>query len=119
VTEWGARAARVARALRVVGGGVWGLTPNAPLDGGCGAKWGDRLRRIAAAFASGLLRAADELHATQRFGDPTWAALRTEFTDAQLVEIPFLVGQSTMLSMVAEGLGVPPERGLPSVPPLR
>jgi alkylhydroperoxidase family enzyme len=66
-----------------------------------------------------LLRAADELFASQRFRDETWAALRAEFTDAQLVEIPFLAGQYTMLSMVAEGLGVALEPGLPSVPPLR
>jgi len=65
-----------------------------------------------------LLRAADELHATQRFSDATWAALRASFSDAQLVEIPFLVGQYTMLSMVAEGLGVPVEDGLPALPPL-
>jgi len=65
-----------------------------------------------------LLRAADQLHATQRVDDPTWAALRTEFSDARLVEIPFLVGQYTMLSMVAESLGVPVEPGLPEVPPL-
>ena len=66
-----------------------------------------------------LLRAADELVATQRFSNASWAALRAEYTDAQLVEIPFLVGQYTMLSMVAEGLGVTLEEGLPSVPPLR
>jgi alkylhydroperoxidase family enzyme len=66
-----------------------------------------------------LLRAADELHATHRFTDVTWAALRAEYDEAQLVEIPFLVGQYTMLSMVAEGLGVPAPPELPPVPPLR
>jgi alkylhydroperoxidase family enzyme len=66
-----------------------------------------------------LLRAADQLHATQRVDDPTWRALRTEFSDAQLVEIPFLVGQYTMLSMVAEALAVPVEPDLPPLPPLR
>ncbi|HEY8120685.1 MAG TPA: carboxymuconolactone decarboxylase family protein [Myxococcota bacterium] len=66
-----------------------------------------------------LLRAADELHATQRLRDPTWAALRAEYTDAQLVEIPFLVGEYTMLSMVAESLGVPAPPGLPALPPIR
>ncbi len=66
-----------------------------------------------------LLRAADELHASQRLSDATWASLRSEFTDAQLVEIPFLVGEYTMLSMVAEGLGVPVEAELPTLPPIR
>ncbi|HEU4428349.1 MAG TPA: carboxymuconolactone decarboxylase family protein [Myxococcota bacterium] len=64
-----------------------------------------------------LLRAADQLHATQRIDDPTWDALRTELSDAQLVEIPFLVGQYTMLSMVAEALAVPVEPDLPALPP--
>jgi len=66
-----------------------------------------------------LLRAADQLHATQRIDDPTWAALRTELSDAQLVELPFLVGQYTMLSMVAESLAVPVEPELPPLPPSR
>ena len=64
-----------------------------------------------------LLRAADELVATQRIGDATWAALRTELTDAQLVEVPFVVGQYAMLSMVAESTGVELEAGLPPLPP--
>ncbi len=65
-----------------------------------------------------LLRAADELHAKQRLTNATWASLRAVYSDAQLVEIPFLVGQYTMLSMVAEGLGVPVEEGLPALPPI-
>jgi alkylhydroperoxidase family enzyme len=63
-----------------------------------------------------LLRAADELHATQRLDDATWAALRALFSDAQLVEIPLVVGHYTMLSMLANATGVPLEPGL-RVPP--
>ena len=63
-----------------------------------------------------LLRAADELVATQRIADATWAALRAELSDAQLVEVPFVVGQYTLLSMVAESTGVAPEPGLPALP---
>lgn len=64
-----------------------------------------------------LLRAADELHRDQQLNDSTWAALRAEFDDAQLVEIPFVVGNYTMLSMVANATGVPLEPGLPELPP--
>jgi alkylhydroperoxidase family enzyme len=63
-----------------------------------------------------LLIAADELHAGQRFSDETWALLRARYDDAQLVEIPFVVGQYTMLSMVANGTGVAVEPGLPELP---
>src|SRR5262245_46291215 len=63
-----------------------------------------------------LLSAADELHATQRIGDVTWAGLRAEFSDAQLVELPLVVGHYTMLSMLANATGVPLEAGLPGLP---
>jgi 4-carboxymuconolactone decarboxylase len=63
-----------------------------------------------------LLAAADELHVRQRISDATWAALARGFDEAQRVEIPFVVGQYTMLSMVAESLGVPVEADLPRLP---
>ena len=64
-----------------------------------------------------LLAAADELHATQHVSDATWALLARDFSEAQLVEIPFVVGQNTMLSMIAETLAVPVEPELPKLPP--
>jgi alkylhydroperoxidase family enzyme len=63
-----------------------------------------------------LLRAADELHAQQSIGEATWAALASRWNAAQLVEIAFVVGQYTMLSMVAGALAVPLEDGLPQLP---
>lgn len=63
-----------------------------------------------------LLRAADELHAQQDLSDETWEGLRKRFDDAQLVELPFVVGQYTMLSMVANATGVPIEEGLDPLP---
>ena len=38
--------------------------------------------------------------------DDTWAVLRSHYDDARLTEIPFVVGQYTMLSMFANSLGV-------------
>jgi alkylhydroperoxidase family enzyme len=64
-----------------------------------------------------LLRAADELCADQQLADGTFAALREELDDAQLVELPFVVGTYTMLSMVANATGVPLEPGLSELPP--
>jgi alkylhydroperoxidase family enzyme len=63
-----------------------------------------------------LLSAADELHARQDLQDATWAVLRPHLSDAQLVELPFVVGNYTMLSMVANATGVPLEAGLPPLP---
>ncbi len=66
-----------------------------------------------------LLRAADELHGEHDLRPETWAALRKTHSEAQLVEIPFVVGQYTMLSMVANATGVPVEEGLEPLPPSR
>ena len=63
-----------------------------------------------------LLRAADQLYAEQRLDDSTWLALRNHFSDAQLVEIPLVVGHYTMLSMLANATGVPLEPGLAEWP---
>ena len=63
-----------------------------------------------------LLQAADELHARQDLSDETWTALRRAYSEAQLVEIPFVVGQYTMLSMIANATGVPVEAGLDPLP---
>jgi 4-carboxymuconolactone decarboxylase len=48
-----------------------------------------------------LLRAADELHRTAAISAGTWAELGACATTAELVEAVYVVGQYTMLSMVA------------------
>ena len=54
-----------------------------------------------------LIRAADELTSSAYdINEETWAALRAQYDDARLTEIPFVVGQYTMLSMFANSLGV-------------
>jgi 4-carboxymuconolactone decarboxylase len=54
-----------------------------------------------------LVRAVDELTSREfDIGDETWAVLRMQYDDARLTEIPFVVGQYTMLSMFANSLGV-------------
>ena len=53
-----------------------------------------------------LVRAADELDALSTLEDPTVDALAREFDAAQVVEILFVVGQYTMLSLVANAAGL-------------
>jgi hypothetical protein len=48
--------------------------------------------------------------------DETFAALRDRSSDAEIVEIIFVVGNYTMLSMVANATGVPVEQRLPTMP---
>jgi alkylhydroperoxidase family enzyme len=54
-----------------------------------------------------LLRAADELHRSATIGDRTWDRLVEGHGPAELVEIVLVVGQYTMLSMLANSAGVP------------
>jgi len=54
-----------------------------------------------------LLRAADELHADRDVSDATWAELGAHYEAPALVEMLFVVGQYTMLSMVANAAGIP------------
>ena len=68
------------------------------------------------AHEAALLRAADELHATCNIADQTWDVLADHYDASQLVEIIFVVGQYTMLSMVANAAGIEPEPGLAPLP---
>jgi 4-carboxymuconolactone decarboxylase len=53
-----------------------------------------------------LLRAADELGSGIDVSDATWTVLARHYDAAALVEILFVVGQYTMLSMVANAAGL-------------
>ena len=63
-----------------------------------------------------LILAADQLHHHQSIDDETWVALARDLSPAQLVELTFVVGNYTMLSMVANATEVPLEAGLPAMP---
>ena len=58
-----------------------------------------------------LLRAADELHADNRIGDGTWAALAARLDEQQLIEVCMLVGQYHLVAFTLNSLGVEPEAG--------
>jgi alkylhydroperoxidase family enzyme len=53
-----------------------------------------------------LLDAADELAAENTISDSVWSALASQFDHRELVEILFVVGRYTMLSLVANAAGV-------------
>jgi 4-carboxymuconolactone decarboxylase len=75
----------------------------------------DEIAQVARPIADGgwtdseraLLRAADELHTDRDISDATWNALVAHYDPPALVEILFVVGQYTMLSMVANAAGIP------------
>ena len=54
-----------------------------------------------------LLDAADQLGRDCAISEETWGRLSAHYDSAALVETIFIVGQYTMLSMVANGLGIP------------
>jgi alkylhydroperoxidase family enzyme len=56
-----------------------------------------------------LVRATDELHAHRVLSDETWAELRGQLSDAELIELCMLVGHYEMLAMTLNSLGVQPD----------
>jgi alkylhydroperoxidase family enzyme len=63
-----------------------------------------------------LIRATDGLIDHHAIDDDTWAALTSHFDEASLVEVVYVVGQYTMLSMVANGLEIPPATNAEPLP---
>ena len=63
------------------------------------------------------MRAADELLSSCKISDETWSVFERHLTLEQRMEVPITVGQYTMLSFVAESLGVRLEDGYERLPP--
>ena len=68
------------------------------------------------AFDAALLRAADELYGDQHIADSTWTALKLRYSDSQMMDVVFTVGQYTMVSMFLNSAGVQLENGLTGLP---
>jgi alkylhydroperoxidase family enzyme len=68
------------------------------------------------AIEQALLRSVDELHTNAVITDETWAQLAETFDAGALLEVVFVVGHYTMLSMVTNSAGVQPEAGWPRLP---
>lgn len=56
-----------------------------------------------------ILHLVDSLHATNTIDATLWAALKTEFSDEQLIELVVLTGFYHMISFVTNAFAVPPE----------
>ena len=56
-----------------------------------------------------LIRLVDALHDEARVDDALWAALRAEWTEAQLIELVALTGFYHLISFVTTALRIPPE----------
>jgi alkylhydroperoxidase family enzyme len=68
------------------------------------------------AFDAALLLAADELHADQFIQDGTWKTLSSRYSERQLMDTIFAVGQYTMISMYLNSVGAqlgPGDKPLP------
>lgn len=64
-----------------------------------------------------LLQAADELHKDYFITDATWQGLKgAGYSDQQLVDVIFTVGQYTMVSMFLNSAGVQLEPGFTGLP---
>jgi 4-carboxymuconolactone decarboxylase len=62
-----------------------------------------------------ILRAVDELHDDACVTDATWAELRQVYTDAQLIELVFLIGEYHLVSFALNSLGVQRDEGVPGL----
>jgi alkylhydroperoxidase family enzyme len=84
----------------------------------------DEIERLPGAFEASawpprdglLVRVADELHADQDLSDEVFRQLEAEFGPAEIVEMIMVVGNYTMLSMLAKATGVPLEDRLQPLP---
>ncbi len=63
-----------------------------------------------------LVRVADELHATARLSDESWNTLIAHYSEGQIIELLFLVGQYHLVSFVLNSLEVEREPGVPGFP---
>ena len=67
-------------------------------------------------FEATLLRAADELHGDSSLSDATWHALRERYSDQQVVDTIFTVGQYHLVSMALNSCRVERDDGVTGVP---
>jgi 4-carboxymuconolactone decarboxylase len=68
------------------------------------------------AFDASLLRAADELHDDSFISDVTWKALGEHYSNEQLMDVVFTVGQYTLVSMALNTFGVQLDPGVEGFP---
>ena len=68
-------------------------------------------------FETTLMQAVDELHENAFIRDPTWHTLAKQYTEQQLMDLVFTVGEYTLVSMALNCFGVqldPDTTGFPT-----
>jgi hypothetical protein len=56
------------------------------------------------------------LHRDQHITDPTWASLKERYSDSQMMDAVFTVGQYTIVSMFANAARIQLEAGFTGIP---
>ncbi len=64
------------------------------------------------ALDAAIVRAADELHKDKIISDATWKVLSERYTEAQLLDLVFAIGQYNLVSMALNTFGVQLDPGL-------
>ena len=67
-------------------------------------------------FERYLLRAATELHRRSAISERTWAFLKARYSDQQMIDLIFTVGQYRMVSMALKSIRVELDEGLEPLP---
>jgi alkylhydroperoxidase family enzyme len=67
-------------------------------------------------FDSTLLRAVDELHKDAFISNSTWVALAEHYTEQQLIDLVFTVGEYNLVSMALNSFGVQLDEGFTGFP---
>ncbi len=67
-------------------------------------------------FERYLLSAANELHSRSAISDRTWAFLKARYSDQQMIDLIFTVGQYRMVSMALRSIQVELDEGLEPFP---
>ncbi len=66
-------------------------------------------------FEQALLRSVDELHHESRISDETWATLATEYSDEQILDLIFTIGNYHLVSFALNSCGVELDEGIPDM----
>lgn len=96
--EWGQHVA-IARAVGITDQEIAAIVAG-PADG----SW--------SAFDSALLRAADELHASSCVTEETWRELAVRFSEQQMLDLVFTVGQYHLVAMALNSCRVERDDGV-------
>jgi alkylhydroperoxidase family enzyme len=67
-------------------------------------------------FDATLLQAVDELHKDAFISNSTWGALAEHYTEQQLMDLIFTVGEYNLVSMVLNSVGVQLDEGVTGFP---